>query len=152
MNTFGVHINRAPLESKVVHRRWYNGPQMDMTRLEQRLLLSALVPGPEAVRKSLGLAPHQIVEDADFVTRSARETLVFEGDLRCHVVRIADYYVGKILTWVHPGQTVVKGQRMGMITWGSQTDLVIEDSERSIHIEVEVGDYVRAGETVLATY
>ena len=38
-----------------------------------------------------------------------------------------------------------------MITWGSQTDLFIEETP-GMQIEVRVGDYVYGGETVLATY
>ena len=38
-----------------------------------------------------------------------------------------------------------------MITWGSQTDLLIEDSP-GLAVTVDVGDYVYGGDTVVATY
>lgn len=148
MNTFGVHVNRSPIEGKVVDRRWYNGPQLDMSALEKPLILSALIPGPLALRKALGLAPHQIVADTDYITQSAREVLVIEGPYRCYVVRIADYYVGKIVTWAESGSSLEKGERLGLITWGSQTDLVIED-DGTLEPLVDEGDYVFGASTAL---
>lgn len=148
MNTFGVHVNRSPLAGRVARREWYNGPQLDMSELEKPLLLSALLPGPTSFRKVLGLAPHQIASEADYITQSAREVLVIEGAYRAYVVRIADYYVGKIVTWVPEGGEVERGQRLGLITWGSQTDLVIED-DGTLEPLVEEGDYVLGAATAL---
>ncbi len=68
-----------------------------------------------------------------------------------YIVRIADYYVGKILTWVEEGDPVRRGQKLGMITWGSQTDVLFEMTPATA-IKVSVGDYVYGGETILATY
>lgn len=148
MNTFGVHVNRSPLAGRVLRREWYNGPQLDMSELEKPLLLSALLPGPETLKKVFGLAPHQIASKADFITQSAREVLVIEGTHRSFVVRIADYYVGKIVTWVNEGMEVERGQRLGLITWGSQTDLIIEDDGRLEPLVTE-GDYVLGASTPL---
>jgi phosphatidylserine decarboxylase len=66
-------------------------------------------------------------------------------------VRIADYYVGKILTWVGEDEAVDRGQRMGLISWGSQTDIYIEETP-GLAVTVRVGEYVYGGETILATY
>ncbi len=148
MNTFGVHINRSPVAGRVALRRWYNGPQLDMSELEKPLILSALIPGPTSIRKIFGLAPHQIVSDSSYVTESAREVLVVEGAFRCFVVRIADYYVGKIVTFVEESAAVEKGQRIGLITWGSQTDLIVED-DGTLEPLVSEGEYVYGGSTAL---
>jgi len=116
-------------------------------------ILTEMVPGLVSLRKILGLSPHGIENDADFVLKSARETLVVEDERGAdlYIVRIADYYVGKILTWVHEGDSVDRGQRMGLVSWGSQTDLFIEDSP-GLEVTAGVGDYVYGGETVLAEY
>lgn len=153
MNTHGVHINRMPDHAEVEQRLIFNGPHMDMTAAERRIILTQLVPGTVTARKLLGMSPFGIEDDADFILESARETLVLRDarGKRLYVVRIADYYVGKILTWVGEGQAVRRGDRIGMITWGSQTDLFIEDSE-GLDVTVDAGTYVYAGETVVATY
>ena len=64
---------------------------------------------------------------------------------------IADYYVGKILTWVDEGQKVARGQKLGMITWGSQTDVLFEETP-GMKVLVRPGEYAYGGETVIATY
>lgn len=153
MNTFGVHINRIPNHGKVKRRILFNGPHMDMTAAERGIILTSMVPGLVTARRLLRMPPFPVTDDQEFVLKSARETLVVEDErgVNLYIVRIADYYVGKILTWVGEGETVERGERMGLISWGSQTDLFIEETH-GLEIEVEVGDYVYGGETVLATY
>ena len=153
MNTQGVHINRVPNHGRLLEQTIFNGPHMDMTAAERTVILSQLVPGKTTLRKLLGRPPFDIEDEADFVLRSARETLVFEDERGVHiyVIRIADYYVGKILTWIEEGASVSRGDKLGMITWGSQTDLMIETTPE-LKITVEAGDYVYGGETVVATY
>lgn len=153
MNSDGVHVNRVPIGGRVLRRVVYNGPHMDMSPTERTVILTQLVPGLVALRKLLGLAPYAIENRADYVLKSARETLLIEDlrGARVWVVRIADYWVGKILTWVAEGDTVETGQRLGMITWGSQTDVFVEDSP-GLTVRAQVGKFVHGGETVLATY
>lgn len=153
MNTYGVHVNRAPLSGAIIARTIYNGPHLEMSATETRVILTAFMPGWIDLKKLLGLPPFAIEQSADYILKSARETLAIR-DLRgrhLYVIRIADYYVGKILTWVQEGQTVETGQKLGMITWGSQTDLLIEASP-GLEARIESGDRVYAGETVLAVY
>ncbi len=153
MNTQGVHLNRMPDSATVERRHVWNGPHLDMTAAERRIILTELVPGLVSLRRLLGLAPHPIEDEADFVLRSARETLVLRGGdgARFFVVRIADYYVGKILTWVEEGERLQRGEKLGMITWGSQTDLWLEGRPGLVPT-VAAGDYVYAGESVVARH
>ena len=52
-----------------------------------------------------------------------------------------------------PGERVEKGQRLGLITWGSQTDLVLEsDDPEALEVLVEEGDYVYGGSTILVRH
>jgi len=153
MNTQGVHLNRIPVDGTVVSKTVFNGPHMDMTEAEREIILRQLIPGGVTLRKLLGRPPFDLEDKADFVLKSARETLAVESDEGpdAYVVRIADYYVGKILTWVEVGDPVDRGQKYGMITWGSQTDLFVEELPE-MRIRVEAGEYVYGGETILATY
>jgi phosphatidylserine decarboxylase len=153
MNTQGVHINRAPDHGILRKQIVYNGPHLNMTSAERKIILTQLVPGLVTLRKALKYPPHAIEQETDYISKSARETLVLENDhgTRIYVIRIADYYVGKILTWVQEGARVARGQRLGMITWGSQTDLLFEATPETV-VTVKVGDYVYAGETIVARY
>lgn len=153
MPTNGVHINRAPDDSQVKARHIFNGPHLDMTGMEREVILRQLVPGVITLRKLAGLHPFEIEKKGDHISKSARETLVLDHPSlkEMYVVRIADYYVGKILTWVEPEQRLERGQKLGMITWGSQTDLLFAD-QPGLRVKVKAGDRVLAGETVLATY
>lgn len=153
MNSDGVHVNRAPVTGAVRERIIFNGPHLEMGEAERSIILAQLVPGWVSLRKLAGLPPYAVENKTDFVLKSARETLVIEDERETlvHVVRIADYWVGKILTWVRDGQRVVAGERLGMITWGSQTDIFFEESP-GLAVEVSVGEFVYGGETILATY
>ncbi len=153
MSSDSVHVNRVPISGLVKERIIFNGPHMDMSAAERTIILTQLVPGLVSFKKALGITPYDIADQADFILKSARETLVLEDlrGTRVYIARIADYAVGKILTWVREGERVEIGQKLGMITWGSQTDIFFEDSP-GIGIEVEVGDFVYAGESILATY
>jgi phosphatidylserine decarboxylase len=153
MNGDGVHVNRVPVTGRVEERIVFNGPHVDMTAAETTIIMTQLVPGWVSVKKLLGLPPYAIEDDADFVLKSARETMVIRDvrGARVYVTRIADYSVGKILTWVREGERVATGQKLGMITWGSQTDIFIEDTPDA-RIRTTPGRFVYGGETVLATY
>ncbi len=64
------------------------------------------------------------------------------------VVQIAGALVRRIVTYVNEGDYVRKGQRIGMIRFGSRVD-VIMPSDR-VKVIAEKGDRVRAGESVIA--
>jgi phosphatidylserine decarboxylase len=145
-------VNRSPLGAVLEAREVWNGPHMDMSEAERTIILTQLLPGWVSLEKLLGLPPYAIETSADFVLKSARETLVLRepGGAVLYLVRIADFTVGKILTWVEVGEHVAIGQRIGMITFGSQTDLFIPRS-LGPDVRVSVGDHVYAGETILAS-
>ena len=57
----------------------------------------------------------------------------------------------RIVCWVAPGDSLKRGQQLGMIKLGSRTELVIPQ-EQGLEILVELGDKVQAGETLFARY
>lgn len=152
MNTESVHVQRAPFDGRYVEQIVFNGPHMSMMEMDRKVILTQLVPGWVSMRKALGIDPYAIEEHGDYVLKSARETSVFEDEngQTLYMIRIADFWVGKILTWASPGDELERGERFGMITWGSQVDVCFA-TEPNLEIQVAVGDYVRAGETILAT-
>ena len=153
MNLESVHITRAPIDAKYVKQIVFNGPHMLMTEQEKTIILTKLIPGLVTFKKLLGMEPFSIEKHGDYILKSARETSVFKDIRNTHiyVIRIADYWVGNILTWIQEGQDVKKGQKIGMITWGSQVDICFENSN-DLKIKVKEGDYVYAGETIIAEY
>ncbi len=153
MNTQGVHVNRVPNNGVVKKQIIFNGPHMNMTEAEREIILTQLIPGLVSIKKAIGIPPFDLEEKGEYILKSARETLVLEEDRGAYlyIVRIADYYVGRILTWVEEGQRVDRGQKLGMIVWGSQTDIFIEAAP-DMSVIAEVGDYVYGGQTILATY
>ena len=60
--------------------------------------------------------------------------------------QIAGFIARRIVAEVHEGDQAVRGERFGMIKFGSRVDLWLP---RSVRIDVTVGDKVTAGETVI---
>ena len=153
MNVESVHITRVPVDGVYTQQIVFNGPHMSMSKLEKNVILTSMVPGLVTAKKLLGMAPYSIEKDGDYILKSARETSVFKDtrDTFVYVIRIADFWVGNILTWIEEGKEVEKGEKLGIITWGSQVDICFEHSDE-MKINVKVGDYIYAGETILASY
>ena len=66
---------------------------------------------------------------------------------RLAYVQIAGLIARRIICWLEPGDRVTTGRRFGLIRFGSRVDLYLPlDAE----LKIQVGEKVRAGETVLA--
>jgi len=76
-------------------------------------------------------------------TRMHLETDDGEIQLR----QITGTLVRKIVCYVEPGYRVARGERIGMIRFGSRVEVSIPQGYR---LKVDRGDKVRAGETVIA--
>lgn len=121
MNYLNVHVNRSPIAGAV------------------RMLKP--IPGKFLSLKHI----HALLENE-------RLLMVIENDqMRVGIVQIASRLVRRIVPYVQEGQTVDQGQRVGMIKFGSQVDLLIA-YRSDLNICVQVGDEVVAGETVLMTW
>lgn len=70
---------------------------------------------------------------------------------RVLVRQIAGLIARRIVTDAKPGQVVAQGARLGLIRFGSRTDVFLPLSARAV-IKVKPGDRVRVGGTVLAEY
>jgi phosphatidylserine decarboxylase len=69
------------------------------------------------------------------------------GDIRVRL--ITSYWASRIKIWVHPGQQVEKGERLGRILLGSNVVLELPGDMR--RFLVHEGERVWAGETVILT-
>ena len=80
--------------------------------------------------------------------RNERMYIEMETDIgRVTVVQIAGVLVRRIVTYVKEGDEVEKGQRIGMIRFGSRVDTIMP---AGVKVIVNEGDGVKAGETVIA--
>jgi phosphatidylserine decarboxylase len=78
-------------------------------------------------------------------------TIISNGTFGVGVVQIASRLVRSIISFVNVGEKLKLGQRIGMIVFGSQVDVAIPRLD-NLKIEVNQGDEVKAGVTVIARY
>lgn len=114
-----VHVNRAPIRGRASVLRHFSGRFGSLRRPEM-------------------------------VFENERATLVLERDgLQVAVVMIASRLVRRIVTFVREGEDVAAGQRIGVIRFGSQVDVVLP-LRGDLVVLVEPGDRVVAGETAIS--
>ena len=65
------------------------------------------------------------------------------------VVQIAGVLARRIVCWVKPGDTLERGDRFGLIMFGSRTDLYLP---RGCNLEVSEGQKVKGGETIVGRF
>ncbi len=68
-----------------------------------------------------------------------------EGDIELR--QITGTLVREIICYVRPGDKVLRGERIGMIRFGSRVEVTIP---KGLDLAVKNGDKVRAGETIIA--
>ncbi len=70
-----------------------------------------------------------------------------QGEGAVVVTQIAGLIARRIVCWVKEGQYIQAGERIGLIRFGSQVDMVFP---RNAKLRVKAGDFVTAGDTVIA--
>jgi phosphatidylserine decarboxylase len=65
------------------------------------------------------------------------------------VKQISGAIARRIVCWLRPGEEVRAGERLGMIKFGSRTEVLLPAGE-DLEVLVKVGDKVKGGATVLA--
>src|SRR6266446_3996271 len=117
LSIFDVHTNRAPIDGRVIYRRHRDGLCLD--------------------------ARH-----ADCSEKNESMTWAFENSRVTIVVRqLTGAIARRIVTWAKVGDELKKGERFGMIRFGSRTELYLP---LSATVLVKVGDHVAGGSTVIA--
>ena len=119
MSPLDVHVNRSPLEGAIAAVEYRKG---------------SFHP---AMRPEVSLENEQNV----VTIRGERTTVV--------VRQIAGLLARRIVFWKRRGDTVRRGERFGLIKFGSRVDVLLEPG---IRILVKPGDRVRAGSSVLAIH
>ena len=103
------------------------------------------VPGLRQPMVELAETPLRDVEESR-VRHAARASVSKDGT-RIAFTQIAGLIGRRIVCWVTEGETVVAGQRVGIIRFGSRTDVYLPTGTGS---QVLLGQRTIAGETILA--
>lgn len=117
MNVVNVHVNRSPVDGRVVAVNHWFGKKLS------------------AYNKSAEYENEH--GDTDLETRW--------GLVR--VRQIAGLIARRVVTRVKAGDELKKGDRIGIIRFGSRVDVILPADFQSA---VKPGDHVRAGETIIA--
>jgi phosphatidylserine decarboxylase len=117
LSVFDVHTNRAPVEGKIIYRRAHAGLCLD--------------------------ARH-----ADCTTKNRAMTWAFQNARGIFVVRqLTGMIARRIVGWSRVGDELKKGERFGMIRFGSRTEVYLP---LDAVVVVKVGDRVRGGSSIIA--
>ena len=120
LSVFDVHVNRTPIEGEVLFTEGRGGLYLDARKPEASILNESLywVFGPrENPSRAVG------------------------------VKQITGAIARRIVPWAMLGESMERGERFGMIRFGSRTDLYLPlDAE----VLVSVGQKVKGGETPVA--
>lgn len=121
LSVFDVHVNRYPVDGTVELVHYNKGKFLHAADEKASL---------DNEQSSVGLrGPHG----------------------RLLVRQIAGLIARRIVTDAKPGDRVTQGERLGLIRFGSRTDVFLPLSARPV-LKVKPGDRVRVGGTVLAEY
>jgi len=124
LSIFNVHINRAPSASRVIALEYHPGK-----------FLNALSPASARDNEAMWIA---LEEEAP-------------PHRRMVVRQISGAIARRIVCDLRPGEVLDRGQKFGMIKFGSRTELIIPDVE-GLTIDVALGQKIKAGTTIMARY
>lgn len=117
LNVFNVHINRMPCEGTIEDVQYQPG-------------LFLVASKPNATLKN---------EQNAVMIKTAEGPKVL-------CVQVAGLIARRIVCWVNPRDRAVRGERYGLIRFGSRMDTFLPVGTA---IKVSVGDRVKGGETIL---
>lgn len=116
LSIFNVHVNRSPMVGKVVFRSYRQGK---------------MLPAFKSHASELN--------EKNYVGIQNKE-------LQILVTQITGFIARRIVCWVNMGDTVAKGERFGLIKFGSCTEIFVPTN---VEIMVSPGDKVCGGKSVI---
>jgi phosphatidylserine decarboxylase len=120
MNVFDVHVNRAPVAGQIQAMAYQPGRYLAANR-------------SEAPDQNEQLAIHlRTLEGAEVV-----------------MVQIAGLLARRIISYVQEGDNLDRGERVGLICFGSRVDLYLPERCQA---QVSIGQKVKAGSSVLGRW
>jgi phosphatidylserine decarboxylase len=117
LSIFDVHTNRAPLDGRIIYR-------------QRRVGLCLDARSPDCSEKN---------EAMTWAFENPRVTIV--------VRQLTGAIARRIVAWADVGDQIAKGERFGMIRFGSRTEVYLP---LAANVLVKVGDHVAGGSTIIA--
>ena len=117
MNVFNVHVNRSPINGEVEKIIYKNG---------------------KFFNASLDKASEHNERNSIIINNNNEKIIV---------VQIAGLIARRILSFISENDTMVKGERIGLIRFGSRVDIYLPLNYK---IKVNQNDIVAAGQTIIA--
>jgi len=121
LSVFDVHVNRSPCAAEVQSTEHQPGKHLD-------------VRNPDSAREN------------EWLLMSLRRT---DDGTRIAVRQIAGLVARRIVCRAGQGRRLERGERYGMIKFGSSTELIVPDRP-GLEIAVAIGDRVAAGRSLMA--
>ena len=118
LNVFDVHVNRSPIAGVIRDVEYRRG----------------------TFHNAMGSASSEMNEQNIVTVEGEEHTIVFK--------QIAGLLARRIVFDKRVGDRVERGERVGMIKFGSRTDVIFPPEAE---VAVKVGDHVAGGATILAT-
>lgn len=117
LSLFDVHVNRAPIAGTLVEVRYRPGK-------------------------------FHVASRAKASSENEQNEVTIEGEgTRVRFKQIAGVLARRIEFWNRPGDRLERGQRVGMIRFGSRVEVFFEPGYR---VQVKPGEHVQGGSTILA--
>jgi phosphatidylserine decarboxylase len=120
LSFFDVHVNRAPMSGRICLMKHIAGRFISLKKQE------ALIQNERAL------------------------TVIDNGLFKVAVIQIASRLVRQIVPYVSEGSEIRRGDRIGMIRFGSQVDLFLP-SVPGLQVVVGCGERVKAGVSLIAS-
>ncbi len=122
LSVIDVHVQNAPVSGKLVFYKYTVGQFLSALKTESAEHNENLLMGIESSERS---------------------------GAKIGVRLIAGVLARRIVPFVSEGDVTVRGERISLIQFGSRTDLYLPLSAK---IKIKLGDRVKGGETVMATF
>jgi len=119
LSPLDVHINRSPIAGEITKIEYVAGRKVPATS-----------------------------NSASFVNERNSLTISNE-ELTVVCTQIAGVLARRIVCWSKAGDVLARGEKFGLIKFGSRTDVLMP---RSVQIVVNVGDRVKGGESIIAMH
>jgi phosphatidylserine decarboxylase len=117
LNVFNVHVNRSPITGVIANVRYQRGKYLNAMNVAS-------------------------------AEQNEQNIVTVEGDGQKVIFKqIAGLLARRIVFYPKIGDRLERGQRVGLIKFGSRVDVLIDPSARP---NVKVGDHVKGGSTILA--
>lgn len=117
LNVFDVHVNRTPIAGTITQVRYQRG----------------------RFQNAMGAVSSDVNEQNIVTVVGEGQTLVFK--------QIAGLLARRIVFSRREGDTVARGERIGMMKFGSRMDVIVDPK---VTVKVKMGDRVRGGTDVIA--